>query len=568
MTVGTVKKVIEIFAKKHYKVITVCAAAGSEHPIIPTIAVNAYHKKLISQQKDEDVGVELDEDSPMIESLSNVTQWTIADNEDVLLGPEIKVAMDSEVEELYAIAYRDIFDKKIAQKILCFFINGFPNTSAILNRWTVVPKVVKSACDPLFVDDIKEDKLEDAELIEKHLITKCTILTTAQRSCEWFTLRTFHLTATMAGKLFTSATNFTPTEVMEKLMASWFSRTRSTTPMVIGSKNENAVLKAFSNLDYVCSVFDVGLIEHSDIPWLAASPDAVAIIQTTEDFAGIVPVEVKTRVAPDRILEAERIAQDYNCKLIFCGVGDEVWKECVEPEHSTQVMMQMLVLRVTHGIYIVARPGTREGHGRILYVVMGKWTEEDATNFKDRLLNNVHELLILFYECSTVGELLHQLPRDLDGKHIDIIATRWPFFKSVREVALSWNPGQGPLGFPKTELFKTSFQCLYNSLKGGLDANTQQYMTIMPKINVKFEQKYVLRMILAVVTNSWRAFQLLRCTNAIEHTSLISFKTKMKNMKLTLMDYNHKLAIGLLRVADDKKMSNMLYLGIFYSQAA
>ncbi len=95
---------------------------------------------------------------------------------------------------------------------------------------------------------------------------------------------------------------------------------------------------------------------------------------------------------------------------------------------------------------------------------------------------------------------------------------------------------------------------------GGLDANTQQYMSIMPKVNVKFEQKYVLRMILAVVTNSWRAFQLLRCTNAIERTSLISFKTKMKNMKLTLMDYNHKLAIALLRVAGDKKMSNMLYL--------
>ena len=40
----------------------------------------------------------------------------------------------------------------------------------------------------------------------------------------------------------------------------------------------------------------------------------------------------------------------------------------------------------------------------------------------------------------------------------------------------------------------------------------------------------------------------------------MSFKMKMKNMKLTLMDFNHKLAIGLLRVADDKKMSNLLYL--------
>jgi hypothetical protein len=127
------KKVIQLFAKKHYKVITVCAAAGSEHPIVPTSVVNAYHKKLLSQQSEENMVLQQDDDSEMIDSLSNISQWTIADNEDVLLGPEIKVAMDAEVEQLYAIAYRDIFDKKIAQKILRFFIYGFPNSTAIIN---------------------------------------------------------------------------------------------------------------------------------------------------------------------------------------------------------------------------------------------------------------------------------------------------------------------------------------------------------------------------------------------------------------------------------------------------
>ncbi len=77
-------------------------------------------------------------------------------------------------------------------------------------------------------------------------------------------------------------------------------------PMMIGSKNKNAVLKAFSNLVFVCIV--------------------------------------KRRVAPDKILEVERIAQKYNHKVLSCWVGGEVWNECVEPEHSTQVMMQMIVL--------------------------------------------------------------------------------------------------------------------------------------------------------------------------------------------------------------------------------
>jgi hypothetical protein len=119
-----------------------------------------------------------DDDSEMLESLSNISQCTIADNEDVLLGPEIKVAMDAEVEQLYAIAYRDIFDKKIAQKFLRFFIYGFPNSTAIINRWTVVGKLAASC--PLFVDDVPEDKLEDAELVEQHLLKRCTVLTTVQ----------------------------------------------------------------------------------------------------------------------------------------------------------------------------------------------------------------------------------------------------------------------------------------------------------------------------------------------------------------------------------------------------
>lgn len=112
------------------------------------------------------MGVQQDEDSQMRESLSYISQWTIPDNEDVLLWPEIKVAMDAEVEELYAVAHQDTFDKKIAQKIIRFFIYGFPNSTAIMNRWAVVGKATKSACCPLFVDDLPEEKLEDAELIE------------------------------------------------------------------------------------------------------------------------------------------------------------------------------------------------------------------------------------------------------------------------------------------------------------------------------------------------------------------------------------------------------------------
>ena len=94
-------------------------------------------------------------------------------------------------------------------------------------------------------------------------------------------------------------------------------------------------------------------------------------------------MEVKTRVAPDKILEAERIAEKYNHKIISCGVGDEVWKECVEPEDSTQVMMQMIVLRVSHCLYIVARAGSKEAN--VLFSAE-EWIASWARQFLAQLL--------------------------------------------------------------------------------------------------------------------------------------------------------------------------------------
>jgi hypothetical protein len=47
-------------------------------------------------------------------------------------------------------------------------------------------------------------------------------------------------------------------------------------------------------------------------------------------------------------------------------------------------------------------------------------------------------------------------------------------------------------GFPSCALFKSSFQSLYNVIKGGLDANTQQCVSIHPNVKVSFDQKYVI----------------------------------------------------------------------------
>jgi hypothetical protein len=106
-----------------------------------------------------------------------------------------------------------------------------------------------------------------------------------------------------------------------------------------------------------------------------------------------------------------------------------------------------------------------------------------------------------------VETVVASLPHGLPYESEEIVRTCWQFFCLLRGFDRTrYDP---PMGFPATSLFKTPFQSTYNALKGGLDSNTQQYCTIKPRLKTKFETKYVIRLILAIVTNSWRAKQFL-----------------------------------------------------------
>jgi hypothetical protein len=93
------KKVIQMLAEKNGKVITVTATAGSDHPIIPSSVVHSYQEKLKKQQNEdseEEESLELG-DSIGQYAANMLSTWTIEDNQDVLLGPEIKIARDDEI---------------------------------------------------------------------------------------------------------------------------------------------------------------------------------------------------------------------------------------------------------------------------------------------------------------------------------------------------------------------------------------------------------------------------------------------------------------------------------------
>ena len=55
-------------------------------------------------------------------------------------------------------------------------------------------------------------------------------------------------------------------EILQMLSESWFSRVRSTSDMVAGTKNEEAVLKAFWKHDQVADLWECGLFEGKKYP--------------------------------------------------------------------------------------------------------------------------------------------------------------------------------------------------------------------------------------------------------------------------------------------------------------
>jgi len=185
-------------------------------------------------------------------------------------------------------------------------------------------------------------------------------LTTTQRTADWFTLRCFHCTATMASQFISeSFNNKSSSERFSSLLKSWFNRSRSTANMVVGAKNEDAVLTAFSTPNYVLQVLSCGLFESKKYPWLAASPDAIAVIRAKEERHYVCVVEIKTRTTESTIAEAELLLMKYNNKTSHTtSTGDDTWNDLVPPDHSNQILLQMLVTGCNHCCYICARPGT------------------------------------------------------------------------------------------------------------------------------------------------------------------------------------------------------------------
>jgi hypothetical protein len=177
---------------------------------------------------------------------------------------------------------------------------------------------------------------------------------------------------------------------------------------------------------------------------LAASPDAIALANF--DVEGTPPnacvVEVKTRVASEQIANAGKRFKKYEnlveySNLIACEYGDEVWKDFLSLDHARQLLVQMIVTGLTRCLYIVSRPGKQGSNGRIIYITAAIAPSQVLNDFYNMLNRKLHHLLDTFFCTESVEDLVKGLPRHMSKSHIDTIASRWPFFKAMRDDVLT-----------------------------------------------------------------------------------------------------------------------------------
>lgn len=140
--------------------------------------------------------------------------------------------------------------------------------------------------------------------------------------------------------------------LLASLVSGWFSSTRSTEAMKRGTKNEKAVLSALSNQSYIKALFELGMIGRRGFDWIACSPDAVAVIDSTQmEFADslfhgsgttvmpggnqfpLATVEIKTSVAESSLEVSLALS---TAETTCFDVGDPFSRETITEEHFSK----------------------------------------------------------------------------------------------------------------------------------------------------------------------------------------------------------------------------------------
>ena len=166
-------------------------------------------------------------------------------------------------------------------KVLRFYYCVSPQIERAIQAFTAVPKnhsiyihlFTKQKDDGSLLDPLV-GSLAYRDILERHNLSHCEVMAIAPRCADWFVLRKFRVTGTIADQILMrenvvrsklrlqSCSNeiYLPPELIDELAKSWFSASRSTEHMMRGTINEDSAFAALSNKQFVKAVYSVGMI--------------------------------------------------------------------------------------------------------------------------------------------------------------------------------------------------------------------------------------------------------------------------------------------------------------------
>lgn len=463
--------------------------------------------------------------------------------------------------QVSAIAVREKGNEHFS-KVLRFMYTVPTSLARSIETWIAVPKGEFLHHGILFSERVKEggplvasdENGSGKGTIESMVLGSCIVLTISQRCADWFTMRQYRVTATMAGKIILrdervlellgyttphSSPETDLSETMKALVDAWFSSSRSTEPMMRGSANEGAVIAALSKKPFVRAIYECGMFARADDEWVACSPDALALVDTNSlglsdsDTPELASVEIKTSIASSSLDRALRVA---SVDVKTCIVGDAAFRSLVPREHTGQILHQMVVLSVRLVVYVSA------AEVGVLYIVVIK----SPQNILDQCL------LVLKERAETCVSWAYKddprIPTFADPRSRRVMKDRLSFWLTVNRHV--WQNGP----FPPLKIFKHGAQSLYSKTKGGVDGATQFRAVLRsPTSSLAWEQKIVLQTLKTLVVNAFLAWRMSQRRDLLKSSDVFrgveQFRSALNNVQ-SYGDFVHDLAPELLRYAE------------------
>lgn len=489
-----------------------------------------------------------------------------------LKAPGRRAGVPDSSAKVTAVALREKGSDKFSKVIR--FMYCVPSTlSKSLETWIAVPRN-STLSNKLFQKRNDDGKFmipavectDMRDVIERHILNHCAVLTVDQRCADWFVLRQFRVTGTSAGKILCANANIRGLvgmadrdarneqsfkEHLSSFAQTWFSSSRSTEPMMRGTANEGAVMSSLNGRDFVKCIYECGMLGKKNETWLACSPDGIAIIDLSllgmardgvlDGQLAIASVEIKTSTAQSTL---DRALSRATAEVVKCSVGDAKFKQYIPTEHIGQVLHQLVVLSVNYLIYISA------SEAGVMYTVV----VHCSSNIIDQCCNVLTSVALP--TVSWAHEQNPKPPAFTEPSTARTLKSRLPFWMMVNNYVKDND------ALPPLKTFRHASQSLYSKTKGGVDGSAQARAILRSSTSsLKWEQKVVSQTIKTLAINAfiaWRMDQKKELLETKETFQSLNFYRRSLNEVESLADFTYEVSRELLNYAKSLETSEIV----------